>query len=334
MPENQRVNIAVDAMGGDGGCGVAVNGAVQALSGDESLALHLVGNRSELESALAPFNARLRERISLHDAESVLPMDVSTARALRQGQGSSMQLSLELLEDGQAQAVVSAGNTGALMALSRQVMGMLPGIERPALMASVPGADKPVWVLDLGANVGVDAHRLLEFARLGHFAVEVLTGRIPRTGLLNIGHEPSKGPDVLREAARLIDAEGAIDYTGFIEADAVFAGAVDLVVCDGFAGNILLKGAEGMVKLVFDEIDRGLGRGPTGWLARRHLRRLHDRLDPAMHNGAPLLGVRGTVIKSHGAACARGFAAAVRLAALEARRNLIPELERRLWASY
>jgi phosphate acyltransferase len=334
MPDNERVNIAVDAMGGDGGCRVVVEGAVRALSDDEGLVLHLVGNRSDLESALSSVDARLRGRIRLHDADSVLPMDVSTARALRQGQGSSMQLSLELLVAGEVQAVVSAGNTGALMALSRQVMGMLPGIERPALMASVPGAGKLVWVLDLGANVGVDAHRLLEFARLGHFAVQVLTGKTPRTGLLNIGHEPSKGPDVLREAGRLIEAERTIDYAGFVEADAVFAGAVDLVVCDGFAGNVLLKSAEGMVRLVFDEIDRGLGRGPTGWLARRRLRSLHDRLDPAMHNGAPLLGIRGTVIKSHGAACVRGVAAAVRLAALEARRDLIPELESRLWASY
>ncbi len=334
MPENQLVNIAVDAMGGDGGYRLVVDGAVGMLSDDPELVLHLVGKRADLEPALMPVDARLRERIRLHDAESVLPMDVSTARALRQGRGSSMQLALELLAAGDVQAVVSAGNTGALMALSRQVMGMLPGIERPALMASVPGAGKPVWVLDLGANVGVDAHRLLEFARLGHFAVEVLTGSPPVTGLLNIGHEPSKGPDVLREAGRLIEAEAEIDYAGFVEADAVFAGAVDLVVCDGFAGNILLKGAEGMVRLMFGEIDRALRRGPTAWLARRRLRTLHDRLDPAMHNGAPLLGVRGTVIKSHGAACVRGFAAAVRLAALEARRDLIPELERRLWASY
>ena len=213
-------------------------------------------------------------------------------------------------------------------------MGMLPGIERPALTASVPGPEGSTWVLDLGANVGVDAHRLLEFARLGHFFVQVLTRKTPRTGLLNIGHEPSKGPDVLREAARLIDAEGEVEYAGFVEADAVFAGAVDLVVCDGFGGNILLKAAEGMVKLMFSETDHVLGHGPIGWLARRRLRPLHDRLDPAMHNGAPLLGVRGTVIKSHGAASIQGIAAAVRLAALEARRDLIPELERRLWASY
>jgi phosphate acyltransferase len=145
--------------------------------------------------------------------------------------------------------------------------------------------------------------------------------------LLNIGHEPSKGPDVLREAARLIDAERTIDYAGFVEADAVFAGAVDLVVCDGFAGNILLKSAEGHGQARIRRNRSRAGAWPHRLAGPAPLRQLHDRLDPAMHNGAPLLGVRGTVIKSHGAACVRGFAAAVRLAALEARRDLIPELE-------
>lgn len=334
MPEHKRLRIAVDAMGGDGGCDTVVAGAARALGNDDRLELTLVGAESELDSAVARLDPHLRSRISLHAAESVLPMDVGTARALRHGHGSSMQMALELVAGGHAGAMVSGGNTGALMALSRQLMGMLPGIERPALMAAIPGADKPVWMLDLGANVGVDAHRLLEFARLGHISVRVLTGQIPRTGLLNIGHEPSKGPDVLREAARLIDAESGLDYIGFIEGDAVFAGAVDLLVCDGFAGNVLLKSAEGMARLLFEQMHRELDRGLSGWLARRGLKRLHDRLDPAMHNGAPLLGVRGTVIKSHGGACARGFAAAIALAALEARRNLIPELERQLWASY
>jgi phosphate acyltransferase len=177
MPDNERVNIAVDAMGGDGGCRVVVEGAVRALSDDEGLVLHLVGNRSDLESALSSVDARLRGRIRLHDADSVLPMDVSTARALRQGQGSSMQLSLELLVAGE----VSGGcqrrqYRRADGIVSRQVLGMLPGIERPALMAAVPGAGKLVWILDLGANVGVDAHRLLEFARLGDIASRSLTG--------------------------------------------------------------------------------------------------------------------------------------------------------------
>jgi len=244
-----------------------------------------------------------------------------------------MHHALERLAAGRSSAVVSAGSTGALMALSRQVLGMLPAIERPALMAALPTAKNPVWVLDLGANIGVNAHRLLEFARLGDTSVRVLKNRRPRIGLLNIGHEPNKGPDVVREAARLIEGERGMDFGGFVEADQVFSGQVDLVVCDGFAGNVLLKSAEGMARLLFGAFAREL----SPWrarLVRAPLEQLYDKLDPSRHNGAPLLGVRGIVIKSHGGACEGGLASAIGLAALEVRRNLIPELEQALWASY
>src|SRR5699024_700296 len=164
-----------------------------------------------------------------------------------------------------------------------------------------------VWALDLGANVGVDAHRLREFARLGSTTVRVLRGSIPRIGLLNIGHEPNKGPDVVREAARLIEAESGLEFHGFIEADQVFSGEVDLVVCDGFACNVLLKGAEGMVRLLFDQLREQVA-GWRGTLLRGRLERMYDKLDPSRHNGAPLLGVCGIVIKSHGGACEQGFA--------------------------
>jgi glycerol-3-phosphate acyltransferase PlsX len=244
-----------------------------------------------------------------------------------------MQAGLERVARGESSSLVSAGNTGALMALSRQVLGMLPGIERPVLMAALPSATHPVWALDLGANVGVDAQRLCEFAQLGNTTVRVLRDRAPRIGLLNIGHEPNKGPDVVREAARLIEGESGLDFHGFVEADQVFAGDVDLVVCDGFAGNVLLKSAEGMARLLFGRLRREMA-GWRGPLVRGPLRRMYDKLDPARHNGAPLLGVRGIVIKSHGGACEKGFASAIRLAALEARRNLVPELEEALWASY
>lgn len=334
MPDSQALSIAVDAMGGDDGIDTAVGGALLALVDDADLNLILVGDRQRIEPHLSGTPASLRSRISVAAAESVLPMDIDTAGALRHGRGSSMSAALERVAEGNAAAAVSAGNTGALMALSRQLLGMLPGIERPALMAAVPAAGRSVWILDLGANIGVDAHRLLEFARLGHITVQVLAGRRPRIGLLNIGREPGKGPDVVREAARLIGAEPGMDFAGFVEADQVFAGAVDLVVCDGFAGNVLLKGAEGMVRFALGEVRAAFGGGPMNWLSERRLKRLHDRLDPARHNGAPLLGVRGTVIKSHGSACRKGFASAIALAALETRRNLIPELEQRLWASY
>ncbi len=333
MTAEGRASVAVDAMSGDGGLETTLSAVRRALRADPGLQVDLVGDVARLRDSLRPAGLEKDDRIRLVAAEQVLPMDAGPASALRQGRGSSMQVALERVADGRSASVVSAGNTGALMALSRQVLGMLPGIERPVLMAALPTAAGSVWALDLGANVGVNAHRLCEFAQLGSTAVRVLRDRSPRIGLLNIGHEPNKGPDVVREAARLIEAEAGLDFTGFVEADQVFAGEVDLVVCDGFAGNVLLKSAEGMVRLIFDQL-RGEMRGWRGAVVRGGLKRMYDKLDPARHNGAPLLGVRGIVIKSHGGACERGFASAIGLAALEARRNLIPELEEALWASY
>ncbi|MDZ7789979.1 MAG: phosphate acyltransferase PlsX [Xanthomonadales bacterium] len=333
MAALDSARVAVDVMSGDGGVDVALSAVRLALAADPQLYVDLVGDPELLPDRLAAAGLAQGGRIELVAAGQVLSMDAGPARALRQGRGSSMQVALERVAEQASGAVVSAGNTGALMALSRQVLGMLPGIERPALMAALPTVDRAVWALDLGANVSVDAQRLCEFARMGSTAVGVLENRQPRVGLLNIGHEPSKGPDVVREAARLIEAESGLDFRGFVEADRVFAGDVDLVVCDGFAGNVLLKSAEGMARLLFTQL-RGEVTGWRGAVLRRPLARVYDKLDPARHNGAPLLGVRGNVIKSHGSACERGFATAIGLAALEARRNLIPELEQALWASY
>lgn len=331
MTRQPHPSVAVDVMSGDGGVATALAGARSALEADPELALTLVIEDGQVD-LLARHDLAGHPRVRLASARSTLPMDASTARALRNGSGSSLQVCLEQVARGRDAAAVSGGNTAALMALARQLLGMLPGIERPALMAALPSVDRPVWVLDLGANVGVNAQRLLEFAQLGHTAVGVSSGRPPRIGLLNIGREPGKGPDVLREAARLIDADDRLDYVGFVEADRVFEGHVDLVVCDGFAGNVLLKGAEGTVRMIFDRLERRI-RAPFRWLTRRHVERLHDKLDPARHNGAPLLGIDGVVIKSHGGACRRGFSAAIALAAMEARRGLTAELAGALWAS-
>jgi glycerol-3-phosphate acyltransferase PlsX len=333
MAKLEEVRVAVDAMGGDGGIATVISGIELALRADPSLRIILVGPRSEL-AAVSAVDATLRARIETVYAETVLAPGINAAQALRRGQGSSMWAALELVENGAAQAMVSGGSTGALMALSRQLLGTLPGVERPALMGAIPTIDQPVWMLDLGANVNVDARRLLEFAQIGHVACKVLQGAEPRIGLLNIGTEPGKGPDVIREAARLIEAEPGLDFAGFVEADQVFNASVDLVVCDGFAGNVLLKGAEGAVRLLFSSLRDGLKGSLGGWMVRGRVRHLHDRLDPARHNGAPMLGVRGTVIKSHGSTCARGFARAIDLGALQARHNLVAQLESQLWASY
>ena len=319
-------------MGGDGGADLALEALPTALSADPALHCLCVGSRSTLDRIQA-LPASLRQRIETLSSEQTLPADVSAAQAIRHGQDSSLAIAMKALADDQADALVSAGSTVGLMALSRQLLGMLPGVERPALMTSLPTLEAPVWVLDLGANVQVDARRLLEFAQLGSVAVEIVTGRNPRIGLLNIGSEPGKGPDMLREAARLIDAESALDYAGFVEGDRVFCGQVDLVVCDGFAGNILLKSAEGAVRLTLGTLADALQGSLLARLLRRRLRRVHDSLNPARHNGAPMLGVRGTVIKSHGGASSQGLAHAIDLAARQARGGLVKQLENRLWSA-
>lgn len=332
MNPNELVRIAVDAMSGDGGSAVSLEACRLALTRDPQLRLLLVGDSERLADTMTAWPDGVRNRIDLLTAGSTLPADAGPAIALRRGADSSMGVCLSLVADGSAEAAVSAGSTGALMVLARHLLGMLPGIDRPALMAALPTASGTAWMLDLGANLEVDARRLCEFARLGHVAVSALNGRPPAIGLLNIGVEPNKGPDRVREAGRRIEAIEGLDYRGFVEADQVFAGTVDLVVCDGFSGNVLLKSAEGAVRMMFGELRTAFAGSLCGLMARSRLRRLHDSLDPARHNGAPMLGVRGTVIKSHGGASASGLAHAVGLAALEARRGLVAALEKQLWA--
>lgn len=323
----------MDAAGSDGGPKVAFAGARQALESDSGLTLTLVAPEAEFRH-LRHWPDDLTDRVDRRFADVVLPADVNPARALRGARDSTLWQALQLLADDASDAMVSGGSTGALMVLSRHMLGTLPGVERPALMAGIPSLHRPVWMLDLGANLNVDARRLLEFAQLGTVAYRIIEGHSPRVGLLNIGTEPGKGPDQIREAGRLLGDSDAIDYVGFVEADQVFENRVELVVCDGFSGNVLLKSAEGAVRLLFSEIRARLSGSVSGWLLRSRLRDVHARLDPAAHNGAPLLGVRGTVIKSHGGTCARGFARALELAAIEARRNLVAELESQLLASY
>lgn len=331
MRHPESVTVAVDAMSGDGGTDINLEGCRQALEADSGLQLLLSGDPAALEAGLGPWPAKLRDRALLRPAGSVLAADAGPAVALRQGRDSSMSIALQAVAEGSAAAAVSSGSTGALMVLARHVLGMLPGIERPALMAAIPSAEGLTWMLDLGANIQVDADRLCEFAQLGHVALKTVNGRSPSIALLNIGSEPGKGPDAIREAARRLQQRSEMDFHGFVEADQVFDGTVDLVVCDGFAGNVLLKSAEGVVRLMFKQLKERFSGSLCGLMARPRLRRLHDSLDPSRHNGAPLLGVRGTVIKSHGGATAEAMAHAITLAALEARRDLSGAMTAHLW---
>lgn len=332
MSRSDSVTVAVDALGGDGGVARNLEGCRQALQSDGQLRVLVAGPEDDCRAVVRQWPDALAGRLHVVAVDQALPADAGAAYALRRGRQSSMAMALHALADSTADAAVSSGSTAALMVLARQVLGMLPGIDRPALMAAVPTGQGSTWMLDLGANIQVDAERLCQFARLGHVALHALNGRPPRTALLNIGSEPGKGPDAIREAGRALAEDPNIDYHGFIEADQVFMGGAELVVCDGFAGNVLLKSAEGAVRLMFAELKTRFAGSLCGLMARPKLKRLHDSLHPSRHNGAPLLGVRGTVIKSHGGASAEGLAHAIALAGLEARRGLGAAMESQLWA--
>ena len=317
-------------MGADFEPDLAVEAARIALDRDPELRIRLVGSPSRLDSTRIE---ALGDRVELVRSTEFVAMSSSPAEALRHGRNSSMALALREVSAGRAGAAVSAGNTGALMALARAELGMLPGIERPALMTGIPVQGGIARILDLGANIGVDADRLVEFALLGNAASGSFLGHPPRVGLLNIGSEPNKGPDVVREAGRRLEALGdKLDYIGFVEGHDVFAGRADLVVCDGFAGNILLKSAEGAIAMLLTEVERAAEGFWTAPGLKRLARDLARRYDPQGHNGASLLGVDGIVIKSHGHASVDGLANALVVAARTLRRDMLGELERQLWA--
>ncbi|MDX1626417.1 MAG: phosphate acyltransferase PlsX [Wenzhouxiangellaceae bacterium] len=321
--------VAVDAMGGDFGAAEAAEAVRLALDADEALRVEIVGDADVLDPLLGDWPRAVRERLRRIGCARAIDMNTPPSRVLRDGSDSTMSLAIDALARRRVDAVVSPGSTGALMALSRARLGMLPGIERPALMTAFPVSGGQAWVLDLGANLGVDAERLTEFGRLAGAAVTALLGRRPRVGLLNIGTEPNKGPDVVREAGRRL-AETPLDYVGFVEGHDVFAGKADVVVCDGFAGNVLLKSAEGALGMAIGMLEDA-GSAWWGGGHRRAARHLHERLHPDRHNGASLLGVDGIVIKSHAHASVPAFANAIALAALEVRRDMMGALEGQLW---
>ncbi|MFW5815363.1 MAG: phosphate acyltransferase [Wenzhouxiangella sp.] len=327
MNGSEKLRVAVDALGGDGRLARNLAAIRFALEADAELQVLACGPAAEIAPIRDAWPQALRDRLVVCNAEVGLAADAGPGQALRRGRESSMGEALRSVVDHAADAVVSGGSTGALMVLARHLLGTWPGVDRPALMGALPTGRGSCWMLDMGANLQVDARRLHEFARLGRIAVSLLNGREPVIGLLNVGTEPGKGPDLVREAGRLISGDEDLDYGGFVEADQVFAGQVDLVVCDGFSGNILLKSAEGAVALMFEQMRNLLGGSLCGWLAKPRLSRLRDSLDPARHNGAALLGVRGVVIKSHGGASMEGVAHAIALAAREARGGLSQAME-------
>lgn len=313
-------------MGGDYGPRHIVPASLSCLAESLSLKLILVGQASVLEPIVSVHPDVDRERLRIVDAREVVTMDERPAQALRTKPDSSMRRALELVRDGAAHACVSAGNTGALMALSRYVLKTLPGIDRPAMVTAVPTERGTCLLLDLGANVDCDAEHLYQFAIMGAVAAQSLGIARPRVALLNVGTEDIKGNQQVKLAASLLRQQHAIRFTGFVEGDGLFRGEVDVAVCDGFVGNILLKSSEGLAGMVSLRLE-GLFRQSllsrfAGFLARPIMRQLKAELAPARYNGASFLGLQGIVVKSHGSAGETGFRSAIHRAAEDVRHNL------------
>ena len=308
-------------MGGDHGPGVTVPGALAALQAEADLRIVLVGLSEPITRLINEAPAGLRNRVTVHEATQVVTMDEKPQDALRRKKDSSMRVAIDLVKEGHAQAAVSAGNTGALMATSRFVLKMLPGIERPAIVSAIPSINGHVHMLDLGANAECDARQLLQFAVMGSAIVNAVHGiERPTVALLNIGEEEIKGNEVIKEAAGIIATSG-LNYIGFVEGDGIFLKDVDVVVCDGFVGNIALKTGEGVAKMMKqfmqEEFTRSVFTKAAAAMAMPALKALGKRMDPRHYNGASFAGLNGIVIKSHGSADALAFANAIRVALRE-----------------
>ncbi len=328
------VTIALDVMGGDHGADSVLPAAVSRLKTDPSLRLILVGDESLIRERLKALGPAPEDRMVVHHASEQIEMGERPMQALRGKPDSSMRVGLNLLRDGEAQAFVSAGNTGALVALSHFVVRMLPGIDRPAIQSTVPALKGHTHVLDLGGNVDSRAEHLLQFAVMGSvLAQELDDNPSPRVGLLNVGEENIKGNRQV-QAADVLLRESKLNYIGYIEGDDIYCGEVDVVVCDGFVGNISLKTTEGVARMLTtslkEEFKRSLYSRLAMILAAPILKGFRRLFDPRRYNGASLLGLRHVVIKSHGSADAFAFEQAIVRAQQEARRDLPMQIDQNI----
>src|SRR6187399_2073911 len=321
-------SVAVDVMSGDSGAPECIPGALLALTTDPALELILVGQSSVIEPALAKVPAAVRARLTVHPAASVVGMDEHPRDAIRRRKDSSMRLAIDLVREGRAAATVSAGNTGALTAMSHFVLKTVGPVERAPIMSSVPARNGgQTHMLDLGANSKATALQLAQFATMGTIVARDVFGiATPRIGLLNIGEEDTKGHELIQEAHELIRATAGLNYLGFVEGNHIFDENVDVVVTDGFTGNVALKAMEGLAKLIVEQLRTEFSRDTTskisGLLARPVLRRVGEKLDPRRYNGACMVGLTAVVVKSHGSADSVAFAQAVTTAATAMRRGL------------
>lgn len=328
------ITLAVDCMGGDHGPSVVVPAAFEFLRRDPVANVILVGRTEALDPLVGRHGAELSGRWSMQHASEVVDMNEPVASALRNKKDSSMRVMANLVKDGRADAAVSAGNTGALMAISRFVLKTLPGIDRPAIATVLPTMKGHTYVLDLGANVDCAPEHLLQFGVMGAMLASALEhDERPSVGLLNIGEEEIKGNEVVKRAGDLLRDSG-LNFIGNVEGDDIYKGTSDVVVCDGFVGNVALKTSEGLAQMVGtflrQEFSRNLFTRLTGLLALPVLKAFKARVDHRRYNGASLLGLRGVVVKSHGSADVYAFRYALERAAEAARERLPEKIEARM----
>lgn len=322
-----EITVAIDAMGGDHGTHVTVPAALEILRRDPDVTIVLVGLQDAILAELKACGSSVSTRLRVHHASEVVTMDDSPSLAMRNKKDSSMRVAVNLVKSGEANACVSAGNTGALMAISRFVLKMLPGIERPAIASVLPTMHGHTYVLDLGANVDCTASHLLQFGIMGAMLASAVEHKErPTVGLLNIGEEAIKGNDVVKTAAELL-RDSHLNFFGNVEGDDIFKGTTDVVVCDGFVGNVALKTSEGLAQLLGSslkqEFRRNLFTRLVAVIAYPVLIAFKKRFDHRRYNGASLLGLKGIVVKSHGSADSFAFQFAIERAVDEVRNGVL-----------
>ena len=323
----REITIAIDAMGGDHGPHVTVKAALNILRRESDVNIVLVGLEDAINAELKLRRAQVGTRLRIHHASEVVKMDDPLSVALRSKKDSSMRMTADLVKRGQADAGVSAGNTGALMAVSRFVLKTLPGIDRPAIASTLPSHTGSTYMLDLGANVDCTAEGLLQFGIMGAALCAAIEHKErPSVGLLNIGEEDIKGNDVAKQASEMLKSSG-LNFYGNVEGDDIYKGTVDVVVCDGFVGNVALKSSEGLAKLIAEvlrrEFKRSLLTRMAGMVALPVIRAFKRKMDPRRYNGASLLGLNGVIIKSHGSADVFAYEQAILKAVEEVRGGLL-----------
>ncbi len=322
------LTVSLDAMGGDHGLPITVPAAIASLAEHSNLALILVGDQDKIREELNKHTYPDADRMQVQHASQIVEMDDKPAQAMRFKKDSSMRIAINLVKEGRADACVSAGNTGALMATARFVLKMLPGIDRPAICGLLPTIPGFCHMLDMGANVDSSADNLFEFAVMGSVLASAVNNiENPSVALLNIGEEEIKGNEIIKEASRLL-SNSELNYVGYVEGDGIYEGKANVVVCDGFNGNIALKASEGVAKMISFKIKQAFTKNiltkMVAVIAMPVLKSFRKTIDPRRYNGASLLGLQGIAIKSHGGADVLAFKTAINQALIEIE-NRVPE---------